>query len=114
MNSDAIIESVLSALLLPALQAQTLRCSGPLVCYVCPQFFPGNYTLVCLAAKFPISCHLAQCLAHGSLKRMLAELDYNFVHFSEMTQPAQCFTFYPAFVLITSLALHISSLRFVL
>lgn len=42
MNSDAVIESVLSAFLLPALQAQTLRCRGPLVSYVCPQFFTGN------------------------------------------------------------------------
>lgn len=29
------------------------------------------YPLVCLAAEFPVSCHLAQCLAHRSLNECL-------------------------------------------
>lgn len=51
------------------LQAQILRCRGPLACYVCPLL--GTLSVSCLAAEFSLSCHLAQCLAPGGLDERL-------------------------------------------
>lgn len=71
----------------------------------------GPLSVSLLRSRISYSCHLAQCLAHRSLDECLLSWSIT-VRFSEMTQPAQCFTFYTAFVHITSLALHISSQRF--
>lgn len=71
----------------------------------------GTLSVSLLRSRISYFCHLAQCLAHRSLDECLLSWSIT-VHFSEMTQPAQCFTFYTAFVHITSLALHISSQRF--
>lgn len=84
LSSDAVIEAELSALLLPASQAQT-EAQCPLVCHVCPQLL---LLLFLPLSTVPCTQESRQVLRSWTVT----------VRFSEMTQPAQCSTFYTAFV----------------